>query len=123
MTPWESESIPDAHSLYLRIHAMWWKNGQLFPGAFKNHGRGMSTNWSRYATPQDTKNQARDPHKNAVVEMNVGAVRGVPGQVVEHTPDLERNNRAHTDVLGEKDPEVQLSLLRVAKVVIDLPQT
>jgi hypothetical protein len=79
----------------------------------------MSTDWGKYATPEETRVCARtDPDKYAVLQMNVGAVRSVPGQTVEHTPDEANNNRAHTDVVGEKDEEARVKLRRIASVVL-----
>lgn len=51
--------------------------------------------------------------------MNVGEVRGIPEQIVKHTPDLEDNNRAHTDVFGEKDEEVRVLFGRITKLIPD----
>jgi hypothetical protein len=42
--------------------------------------------------------------------MVVGEIRGIPGLTVEHSPLPE--NRSHTDVFGNKDPEIRLRLLR-----------
>ena len=50
--------------------------------------------------------------------MEVGEVRGIPGQSVDHSPLAE--NRAHTDVRGEKNEEVRLLLRRAAAVVVPL---
>lgn len=102
----------------MRIHEMWRKDGSVAPGAFKNHGEGMSTDWEEYAKPHQTRGRAKQPECNAVVRFNVGKVRQVPGQEVEHTPDVERLNRAHTDVCGDKDTEVRVKLRRIAEIVI-----
>ena len=115
---WRPERIPEKHPLFMRVHELWRRNGVVSPGAFKNHGDGMSTDWARYATPRQTRARAREPGKNAVVSLIVGEVSEVPGQRVEHTPDIERRNRSHTDVFGEKDEEVRVKLRRIASIVI-----
>ena len=118
---WESEDIPDTDVLYMRVH---WRqldeDGVLIPGAFKDIGGGMSTDWDKYSNPDQTRARAADPTANAVIAMSVGEVRTVPGQIVIHTPSLEFNNRAHTDVIGEKkkNPEVRLKFTRIYRVVI-----
>lgn len=96
----------------MRVHCSAIREGTLHVGAFRNRrgpdgeGEGMSTDWSKYATPEETKRQARVPEQNGVIEMVVGDVREIPEQVVQHAPvqdmpDLQ-DNRAHTDVKGPK---------------------
>jgi hypothetical protein len=119
--PWESEEIPDEDLLYMRVHrAQLDSDGKPIPGAFRNHGRAMSTNWSKYSSPEETRQRARSPSENAVIQMMTGEVRAVPGQSVVHTPDLPTRNRAHTDVTGEKTPEVRIRFSRVYQVVLAL---
>ncbi len=102
------------------VHRTWLKpDGEVWPGVFKNHGDGMSTDWSRYSTPEQTRDRRRKPQENLVVQMEVGNVRSIPGQSVEHTPLPE--NRAHTDVCGEKNEEARLLLRRSATIVVALP--
>ena len=88
--PWEKEEIPDEALLYMRVH----KNqldptGEPIPGAFKNRPRstdGMSTDWGKYSTARECQQRARTPPDNAVLELKVEDVRGIPLQTVEHTP-------------------------------------
>ena len=115
---WQPEQIPDGDALFMRVHEHWRRDGFVSPGVFKNHGGGMSTDWERYATPSQTRARAKDPKKNGVISMIVGNVRELPGQRVEHTPDIEHRNRAHTDVFGEKDEEIRVKLRRIASIVI-----
>lgn len=117
---WPAEQIPNRDRLFMRVHKTWRKkDGSIAPGAFQNHSAGMSTDWEKYSTPEETHRRARrDPKKNAVVFLVVGEVRAVPGQRVEHTPDVERCNRAHTDVLGEKDVETRMKLTRIAEFAL-----
>lgn len=79
----------------------------------------MSTDWSKYATPEDTLCRAKIPSDNGVIGMVVGEVRGIPGLTVEHSSLPE--NRSHTDVFGKKDPEVRLRLLRICRWMIRVP--
>lgn len=102
------------------VHKTWiGPNGDVPPSAFQNRGDGMSTDWSRYSTPEQTRDRRRQPSENLVVRMNVGRVRQVPGQQVEHSP-LPKN-RAHTNVTGDKDPESRVKLRRIAEIILTLP--
>ena len=115
---WCPEQIPDEDLLFMRVNELWRRDGEVSPGAFKNHGDGMSTDWEKYSTPRETRARAKKPAKNAVVSLIASKVAEVPGQRVEHTPDIELHNRAHTDVFGEKDEEVRVKLRRIANTVI-----
>ncbi len=116
---WQPEQIPNRDRLFMRIDKTWRKkDGSIAPSGFQNRGAGMSTDWVKYATPQETRRRAKQPGHNAVVTLHVGSVRELPEQQVEHTPDVERANRAHTDVFGEKDEEVRIMLRRIAEIVI-----
>ena len=83
-------------------------DGRPIPGVFRNRGKagdeGMSTDWSEYSTPQETRDRARAPERNAVIGMVVGDVRRIPEQVVQHRPYPD--NRAHTNVEGFKKANV-----------------
>ncbi len=112
------EEIPDKDRLFMRVHSNNTKNGLLIPGAFKNHNDGMSTDWSKYSIPEQTRQRAKNPSRNGVIEMSVKDVRAIPGQRVQHTPIP--SNRAHTDVLGEKDEESRVKFLRISRWAIPL---
>lgn len=123
LADWPKEDIPDEDTLYMRIHSMWFdEDGKIIPKAFQNHGSGMSTNWSKYATAEQTQDEVarygKNPEDNAVGAFVVGNVREIPEQSVEYTPMPD--NRAHTDVLDEKDNEVRVLLRRECKLVIRL---
>ena len=123
---WPIEEIPDTAKLYLRVH----RNdinpdGSLKPGAFKNRpqdvpGSGMSTDWNKYASPLESRSRARNPSDNAIVSLGVASIRQIETQTVAHTPDVERRNRAHSEVFGEKNVEVRVKLLMRYKVEIGL---
>lgn len=123
---WEREDIPDNDSLWMRVHRMWFtRDGSVSLGAFSNKPTdqdGMSVDWDKYARPEDTRSRARNPKDNAVIHLIAGEVRQIPDQAVIHTPDAGNNNRAHTDVLGEKHPEARVKLSRIYKLVIPLDQ-
>jgi hypothetical protein len=103
MPDWPIEEIPDSDSLFMRIHRFDLDaSGRPKPGAFRNSPKGaagMSVDWDRYATPEKTRRRGRqEPSNYAVISLDAGRVRTVPGQTVEHRP--EPDNRAHSEVLG-----------------------
>lgn len=109
---WPQESIPDRDVLFMRVHRQWTLDGSPTPGAFQDRDGGMSTDWSKYSTAQDTLKRARKPEMNGILKMQVEQVRKIPNQTVQHTPKPE--NRAHTDVFGNKDDvEVRLLFSRI----------
>lgn len=87
------EEIPDEDRLYKRVHRKLFKDdGEVMTGAF--HDSALSVDWSRYSTPEQTRDRASsNPKDSAVIAMGVGAVRQVPGQTVQHTPKAK--HRAH----------------------------
>ena len=126
---WPIEDIPDTDRLYMRVHRQWFKDERIAPGFFRNlpdEATGaMSTDWDKYATPEQTRQRARQPELNAVIELVVGEVRRVPEQVVRHTPIQGHptlpDNRAHTDVAGPKksaDLEIQDTFSRICRLII-----
>jgi hypothetical protein len=40
---WPIEEIPETDELFMRVHRTFVVNGALIPGAFRDHGGGMST--------------------------------------------------------------------------------
>lgn len=127
---WQSENIPNEDFLYIRVHKGYFvpKYIPFAPGAFKDQGGGMSTDWSKYSTPNETRNRVKQfgklPENYAVIEMLVADVRAIENQIVEHTPDIPNLNRAHTDIFGEKDEEVRLKFSRIAQnIVVKLEDT
>ena len=123
MEEFPKEQIPDEHDLFMRIHFKHFKDGDISPIAFRNHDGGMSTNWSNYADALLTKEHAallhnKDPNNYGVVELSVGGVRDIPNQEVDHDPLPD--NRAHTNVLGEKDEEARLKLNELSNWAIPI---
>jgi len=119
---WESEPILDEDFLFMRVHKTWAKrDGSISLGVFKNTPTpqdGMSTDWQKYSTPEETRSHSarKPPDEYAVIRMLAGKVRTIPKQEVEHTPLPD--NRAHTDVFGEKDEEARLLFGRIYEMVI-----
>jgi hypothetical protein len=122
---WPAEPIPDEDRLYYRVHRTYVRLDEIEPAAFANRPKGsksMSVDGEKYTSPEETRARARKPIENAVVQFVAGQVRAVPGQKVEHSPDLLSGNRSHSDVIGEKTPEVRVHLSRIHTLVIPLGQ-
>jgi len=67
---WPIEPIPDADNVFMRVHRMYFREGELQPGVFKQQGDGMSVDWDKYSTAEETKKRARkNPRDNAVIRM------------------------------------------------------
>jgi len=105
--PWPIEPVPDNALLFMRIHKNHIQDGRPVPGVFQNHGEGddagMSTDWNKYSTPQETLDRkiATSPTwQGGIIELVAGEVRKIPQQSVVHAPLSE--NRAHTNVKGPK---------------------
>src|SRR5687768_13729856 len=102
--PWPTADVPDQDALFMRVFRDMMRDDQINPGCFKDlprAGDGMSTNWSRYSTPAETRAGGPKPASEyGVIEMNVGEVRRIPDQRVVHDP--LPHNRAHTLVHGPK---------------------
>jgi hypothetical protein len=113
--PWPIEDIPDVDLLFMRVHKSDIQNGNPIPGVFRNRGtgdqEGMSTDWNRHSTAEQTKLRANRPEwRGGVIEMSVGAVRKIPHQNVVHAPLPD--NRAHTNVKGLKSGGVEGTQVR-----------
>ena len=116
---WPAENIPNEDNVFYRIHKMWIEGGEPVPGSFRNRDGAMSTDWSKYSTAEQTRQRATSlPADNGIVLLNVGEIRSVPNQIVSHAPLYD--NRAHSHVIGEKDTEVRLKLLRICRWAINL---
>lgn len=121
LTVWPKETIADKHFLFMRVHRNTIIDGAPIPGSFINHGTGMSTDWSKYSSPLETRSRGKQPASNyGVVKLSVRETRTIPGQTVAHTPLLD--NRAHADVFGEKDTQVRLMFTRIASWAIRLEE-
>ena len=119
----EQEYIPDEDFLYYRVHHVDIVNSKVVAHAFRARGagtdRGMSTDWSKYSTPQQAKEKAKSPANNSIVRFSVKKVRQVPVLSVEHAPLPD--NRAHSHILGipekgEVDPTITEMRERLQKM-------
>lgn len=121
MKSWVVEFIPDTDQLFKRIHRTLFKDdGTIMTGAFAQTK--MSVDWSKYSTPVATQRREGNAIENAVARLVVADVRCVPGQTVEHDPDWEKPNRAHSLVNGKKNAaEAKKKLRDAAKIVLPLP--
>lgn len=107
---WIPEEIPDPARLHMRAHKSYFRNGKLLPGVFKDQGIGMSTNWEKYCSSVEARLKAKVPCDNAIIAIEAVSARRV-AMIVKHTPDIQRQDRSHTDVIGEKSNEVRMALL------------
>ncbi len=132
MNQWQPESIPNEAELFRRVHHVHAPNGTLEPSAFIPKKGGLSTNWGKYATADETlftglADTRQPPFVYGIVSLVVGDVRSLRGVDynldVLHTPVPE--NRAHSDVKGltadNLTVEARVKLSRRAKVVIPIP--
>lgn len=126
MVDWPVEHIPDGCAVLMRAHQQYFsREGNLQPGVFRVHGSGMSVDWGKYSSPENTRDRAsNNPHKNAVIRMLVLGIRQMPSLDVKHTP--EPDNRSHSDVLGipsapEDRTEIRMILLGLSEVVLPFP--
>ena len=119
---WQVEHIPDDADVFMRAHSVFFRKRVLQPGVFRPHDGGMSVDWDKYSSPEDTRQRAANPQANAVISLPVGGIRNIDNLEVEHTP--EPTNRAHSDVVGlpegEDLTEVRTLLLAASNVVIGL---
>lgn len=83
------EAIPDADELYMRAHRNLLRDGQIVPGVFRAQGAGMSVDWSKYSSPEDTRARARKPVDNAVLALITGDIRTQVRLDVYHSPEPE----------------------------------
>lgn len=123
---WPIEDVPDADLLFLRIHKNNIRDACPLSIAFMNHGEGaqegMSTDWSRYSTPQETLSRvlaARPTWSGGVIQMIVGEVRKIPEQIVQHAPFSD--NPAHTNIKGRKETRERYLFMRIWKWAIPYP--
>ena len=119
---WQTEHIPDEDDVFMRAHRMFFKKGALQPGVFRSHGAGMSADWEKYSSPEETRQRSQIPQENAVICLPVAKIRNIGNLGVEHTP--QPMNRAHSDVVGfpegEDLTEVRTLLLTASSLGIRL---
>ena len=75
----------------------------------------MSVDWSKYASPEGTRQRARKLLDNAILAMIAGRIRAEAGLEVSHAPEPE--NRAHSSViLPENDEDLTEARLRLGRL-------
>ena len=125
LTIWPIENIPGADSVFMRAHESYFRDGDLQPGVFTSkEGPGMSVDWDKYSSKEQTRQRARKPEKNAVIRLSVDGIRKIDQLDVAHRP--EPDNRAHSEVdlpTDESLTEIRFKLNRLAKTVIPLTAT
>jgi hypothetical protein len=98
---WPVENIPDSDILFYRIHISFIVDGEIVPGAFQERGegreRGMSTDWDKYSSAEETKQRSKVPADNGVGQFHVDSVRAIDLEVV-HAPVTD--NRSHSHIRG-----------------------
>lgn len=116
------EDIPDENFLYHRVHKAHYRDGILIPSmVFKNIDGAMSNDWSKYSTPEETRNRAKkNPENNGVLSMKVRDIRNIPNQNVLHAPLPE--NRSHTHIMGEKKEKQLIYFDRIWSWEIEPPK-
>jgi hypothetical protein len=122
---WETEHIPDGDNTFMRAHRDHFRSGDLQPGVFQVRVDGMSVDWAKYSTPEETRQRSREPLKNAVISLPVVEIRRIKGLDVIHAPTRPPQplNRAHSNVVGIPSSGVQLTktralLLDISSVLI-----
>ena len=119
---WPVEYIPDGDDVFMRAHRAFFRKKKLQPGVFRPHDGGMSVDWQKYSSPEDTRQRAKVPEDNAVICLPVVEIRAINKLTVIHTP--QTTNRAHAEVLGfqeaEDITEMRMGLLGASIVVVSL---
>lgn len=120
---WISEVIPDEDYLFLRVHQNDIDDeGNPTPSAFINRPKGssgMSVDWSRYCTSVKTRRRGAQPaERYSVVKFTVAKARTIPDQTVIHEPTPD--NRAHSEVFGNKTTEVRERFMAIYEPEIAL---
>lgn len=141
---WQIESIPDSDTLYFRIHKQnVFDNKDLKniirPRAFCNtpaSGSNMSTDWSKYVTPQLTLNHVSKQYKTGktefknkedfgVVSFSVVKIKEIDSNhavlhaPIQNIPEIigDPNNRAHAiidgKISGDKEDSLEVRALFV----------
>lgn len=117
---WEVETIPDNHFVFRRIPDKLFKEGQISPGAFLNRGDGMSVDWQKYSTPEETRNrvsiQELDPLEFGVVKIEAVEIREIKNQILNHAPS--KSNRAHSTVFGPTNNKIRRKFQQCAIMII-----
>jgi hypothetical protein len=125
---WPIESIPDNNCVFMRAHRQHFSHGELGHGVFRRREEGLSVDWDRYSTSEDTRARANsDPNDNAVISLLVSCIRQIRPLAVDHDPisaPPEKRNRAHSLIRNLPRAadltEARFKLRKCAHIVIPL---
>ena len=125
---WLVEEIPDGDSVFMRAHRNHISNGELGNGVFPRRPDGLSADWGRYSTAEETRARATSaPNDNAVISLLVGCIRQIQPLIVSHAPILappEERYRAHSLIKNLPQApdltEVRFKLRKCAQMAIPL---
>lgn len=148
---WQIENIPDSDSLYFRIHKQNVFDTKdltnvIRPRAFCNtpsSGGNMSTDWSKYSTPQLTLDYVSKQYKTgktefknkddfSVVSFLVSTIKDIDSNhkivhdPIQNIPEIvgNPNNRAHAivdgKISGDKEDSLEVRALFVEKAKWEL---
>jgi hypothetical protein len=119
---WAIEKIPDLASVFMRAHETYFRDGDLMPGVFTAKNGGLSVDWDKYSSKEETRNRAKNPAQNAVLSLSVGGVRQIKGLDVEHRPEPANHAHSEIDLPDDREEltEIRVFLLRLADIVIPL---
>lgn len=126
---WPIEAIPDASQLFMRAHKSLLLDGEIRPNIFREQGKGMSVDWDKYSTPEQSRARSKVPADNGIVQLNTSRVRMILGLTVTHDPVQEGAvddqgtplpvNRAHSLVKGVgTDAQKRVVLSRICNWAI-----
>lgn len=110
---WQIENIPDSDRLYFRIHKQNVFDSKDFiniirPRAFCNtpaSGGNVSTDWNKYATPQQTLDHVSKQYKTGKTEFKNKDDFGVISFLVDKTKEIDKNHLVLHDPI-ENLPEI-----------------
>lgn len=113
-----TETIPNDARLLRRIPNWHYRNNGIEPAAYSLKG-GMSCDWTKYSTPQQSIDRAKEQarKKGNTVEF-AGVVCFICGRLrsggfdVQHRP---REYQAHCEVYGEDNPENRIMISRASE--------
>ncbi len=136
---WQKESpIPNEAQLYCYIHKSNIRERKPIELAFRNTpfigGKDLSSDWNKYSTPELTRSRLalqqkgsgkgnKNPDDYFIVKLSVNDIlTKIPDQLTEHDPiqnhQILPDNRAHSKIIGEKEPEIRLKFVDIAKWAI-----
>jgi len=109
----------------MRAHKDHFVDGELQPKVFRERMGSISVDWSKYSTPEQSRQRAKKPPANAIITLLAGKIRDVDPLTVFHDPDNQPSHlwRAHSGIGGmpedgEFKTEVRMLLL---DAIVDTP--